>query len=166
MQRQSSSDIQKSYPEKIYKIHWKTLATKHFFRKNVDFNLRHQENKTSQQMFSCEFSEIFLKSHSIEHLQTAAINRWAEKQPEANIPAVSEQSSGGLGRCCWKHRIKQRKLLQKQPPEVFYEKSCSQKFHKIYRKKETLVQMFSCFYHFYRTPLDDCFSSYIDQKAI
>ena len=25
-------------------------------------------------MFSCEFSEIFLKSHSIEHLQTAAIN--------------------------------------------------------------------------------------------
>ena len=47
--------------------------------------------------------------------------------------------------------------LQKQPPEVFYEKRCSQKFHKIHRKasvpesqacnfikKETLAKVFSC----------------------
>ena len=43
---------------------------------------------------------------------------------------------------------------QKQPPEVFYVKRCSQKFHKIHRKtgtrpttllkKETLAQVFSC----------------------
>ena len=40
---------------------------------------------------------------------------------------------------------------QKQPPEVFSEKKCSQKFRKIHRpeacnfiKKETHAQMFSC----------------------
>ena len=46
-------------------------------------------------------------------------------------------------------------LTSKQPPDVFYEKSCSYKFHKIhikttvpeacnYIKKETLAQVFSC----------------------
>ena len=48
-------------------------------------------------------------------------------------------------------------LLQKQPPEVFYVKKCSEKFRKIHRKtpvpepqacnfikKETLAQVFSC----------------------
>ena len=46
--------------------------------------------------------------------------------------------------------------FQKQPPEVFCKKRCSQKFRKILRpacnfiKKETLAQVFSC--EFLRTP--------------
>ena len=57
-------------------------------------------------------------------------------------------------------------MVQKQPPELFYEKRCSQKFRKIYRKtpvpgslrnfikKETLAQVSSCeFAKFLRTTL-------------
>ena len=75
-------------------------------------------------------------------------------------------------------------ILQKQPPEMFYEKRFSYKLHKIYRKapvpesffkqnrraegcnfikKETLAQGLSCEFcemstnTYFKTPLDDCF---------
>ena len=34
-------------------------------------------------------------------------------------------------------------MLQKEPPEVFYEKRCSEKFHKTLLKKETVALVFS-----------------------
>ena len=60
---------------------------------------------------------------------------------------------------CWHSQKFYLSLLQKQPPEVFYEKRCSWKFHKIHRGlffdkvaelrpgtllKMTLAQVFSC----------------------
>ena len=45
--------------------------------------------------------------------------------------------------------------FQKQPPEVFYEKSCSLNFYKIHRK--TLVCKIFKNTFFSRTPMGDCF---------
>ena len=60
-------------------------------------------------------------------------------------------------------------FVQKQPPELFYNKNCSQKFRNFnficnFIKEETLAQVFSCEFCeiskntiFYRTPTNDSF---------
>ena len=47
--------------------------------------------------------------------------------------------------------------LQKQPPEVLYEKRCSRKFRKIHRKTALVCEIFQNTEFFYGTLLGDCF---------
>ena len=47
--------------------------------------------------------------------------------------------------------------FEKQPLELFYEKRCSWKSRKIYRKTDTFGLQNFLKHLFYRTPLDDCF---------
>ena len=51
---------------------------------------------------------------------------------------------------CFKDSI--RKILKKQPPEVFYEKRCSLKFRKIHRKTPVPESLFNKVAKFLRTP--------------
>ena len=74
-----------------------------------------------------------------------------------------------LNRLCLLHKFlsnKQSSHIQKQSPEVFFKKRCSQKFRKIHRKTpvpESLFQPANFLKKniFYRTSLGDCFCIFI-----
>ena len=122
-------------------------------------------------MFSCEFSKISKNTFFTEYLRTtASVFSFSEaatrgalwKKVFLKISQNSQQNTFGLRNtffteCLGTGRLPLLLAFEKQPLELFYEKRCSWKSRKIYRKTDTFgLQNFQK-HLFYRTPLDDCF---------
>ena len=127
-------------PPIILKERTAQLASYTFFTRGVDQykntslsrlyqppRISFSQNTYHQLRSSCEYCKVFKKSCFIEHLQKQSLadalhNRFITSYfRHVNIAKFLRTTF----LCNTSH---------KQPPEVFYEKRCSQKFHKCHRK--------------------------------